>query len=105
MNYLDYKDIVNERTLKEGLFQGTVKDNADPLKANRIKVALDGITDKIKKDDLPWYTIKMPVTNGANSKNNVPKVASRVLVFFEDEDIMNGKVVESIVSIPPKSSV
>ena len=105
MNLLEKKDLINERPLKNGYFQGTVKNDVDPLKANRIKVAIDGVTDKIKKDDLPWYVIKMPITSSANSKNDVPKKESRVIVYFGEEDIMNGKVVEAIVSIPPKSSV
>jgi len=105
MRFLDMKDIMNERPLKGQYLQGTVVDNKDPLKANRIKVKLDHITDGIKKDYLPWYVIAMPPSNGANAQNNIPKEKSRVIVYFEEEDIMNGKVVESIVSIPPKSSV
>jgi hypothetical protein len=105
MNYLELKDIINERYLKRNLFQGTVVDNQDPLQANRIKVALDGITDQIDKKYLPWYVIARPPFNGSNAQNDIPKIDSRVLVYFEEEDIMNGKVVESISSIPPNSSV
>ena len=105
MNYLELKDIVNERFLKGNTFQGTVKDNADPLHANRIKVALDNVTDQIPVEDLPWYVIAVPPFNGSNAQNDIPKIDSRVLVYFEEEDIMNGKVVESISSIPPKSTV
>ena len=105
MNYLDLKDVINERLLKGNTLQATVVDNQDPLKANRIKVKIDNITDKLDKKVLPWYVIAMPPNNGANAKNDIPKINSRVLVYFEEEDIMNGKVVESISSIPPKSSV
>jgi hypothetical protein len=105
MNYLDLKDIINERFLKGNIFQGTVVDNADPLNANRIKVQLDHITDQIPKEHLPWYVIAMSPFNGSNAQNDIPKINSRVLVFFEEEDIMNGKVIESISTIPPESSV
>jgi hypothetical protein len=105
MNYLELKDIINERFLKGNTFQGTVVDNQDPLKANRIKVALDRITDQIDKKFLPWYVIARPAYNGSNAQNDIPKVDSRVLVYFEEEDIMNGKVIESVSSIPPKSKV
>jgi len=105
MNFLDLKDFVNERFLKGNLIQGTVVDNNDPFQANRIKVKVDGVTDKIDKKYLPWYVIEMPATNGSNAKNDIPKVGSRVLVYFEEEDIMNGKVIYSVSSIPPKSSV
>jgi len=105
MYYLELKDTINERFLKGNVFQGTVVDNADPFQANRIKVSLDNVTDGIKKDDLPWYVIAMPAFNGSNAQNDIPKIDSRVLVYFEEDDIMNGKVVESIATIPPKSSV
>ena len=105
MNYLELKDIINERYLKGNTFQGTVVDNADPYHANRIRVQLDGITDQISKENLPWYVIAMKPFNGSNAQNDIPKIKSRVLVYFEEEDIMNGKVIESISSIPPKSSV
>ena len=104
MNFLDKKDVVNERILKGNTLQGTVVDNADPFQANRIKVQIDNLTDKIEKKYLPWYVISMPTNNGTNAKNNIPKINSRVLVYFEEEDIMNGKVVESTSSIPPKVS-
>ena len=105
MNAIEIKEIIAERLLKHNTLQGTVVDNTDPLKANRIKVKIDGITDKIDKKYLPWYVIAKEPKSGSNSQNDIPKINSRVLVYFEEEDIMNGKVVESIVSIPPKSSV
>jgi len=99
--FLDKQDTVLARFLKNNRFQGTVKDDADPLQANRIRVALDNVTDEIDTQHLPWYYIDMPPTSGANAQNDVPKVDSRVIVYFEEEDIMNGRVVNSVSSIPP----
>jgi len=37
------------------IFFGKVVDVSDDLKINRIRVSIDGLTDEIKTEDLPWY--------------------------------------------------
>jgi len=52
-------------------FVGVVEDNDDPDKAGRVKVRCVGYhtenTQDIPTDDLPWASVMMPVTAGANS--------------------------------------
>ena len=52
-------------------FIGVVEDRADPEKAGRVRVRCLGYhnadTQKIPMEDLPWATVMMPVTAGANS--------------------------------------
>ena len=52
-------------------FVGVVEDRADPEKAGRVKVRCLGYhsadTQKIPMEDLPWASVMMPVTAGANS--------------------------------------
>jgi hypothetical protein len=52
-------------------FVGVVEDRADPEKAGRVRVRCLGYhsadIQKIPKDDLPWASVMMPVTAGANS--------------------------------------
>jgi hypothetical protein len=52
-------------------FIGVVEDRADPEKAGRVRVRCMGYhtadVQKIPKDDLPWASVMMPVTAGANS--------------------------------------
>jgi hypothetical protein len=98
------RDILMEYTLKNGYFQGTVVDDNDPKQASRVKVQIDFITDEIKVDYLPWYYIEQPLSSSPNSKTDIPKVNSRVIVTFDKEDIMNGIVKCSVVSKPPAKS-
>lgn len=98
------RDMLLESTLMGGYFQGTVVDVADPKKASRIKVKLDSLTDELKKEDLPWYFIEQGVSSSPNSKTSIPKAGSRVIVTFNQEDIMNGIVKTGIVSKPPSKS-
>jgi len=100
----DKREMLIENFLKGRTLQSTVVDDADPLKANRLRVQIDGVTDEIEKDDLPWYYIRMTPKSGSNAKNDTPNIDSRVLVYFPEEDIMNGIIVESISSIPPAMS-
>lgn len=37
------------------IFFGKVVDISDELKINRVRVSIDGLTDEIKTEDLPWY--------------------------------------------------
>ena len=52
-------------------FVGVVEDRNDPEKAGRVRVRCLGYhsadVQKIPKDDLPWASVMMPVTAGANS--------------------------------------
>ena len=52
-------------------FIGVVEDRADPKKAGRVRVRCLGyhtaVTQKIPIEDLPWASVMMPVTAGANS--------------------------------------
>ncbi len=52
-------------------FIGVVEDRADPDKAGRVRVRCLGYhnadTQKIPTEDLPWASVMMPVTAGANS--------------------------------------
>ena len=52
-------------------FIGVVEDRADPEKASRVRVRCVGYhtadNKKIPTEDLPWASVMMPVTAGANS--------------------------------------
>jgi hypothetical protein len=52
-------------------FVGVVEDRADPKKAGRVRVRCLGYhsakTEDIPMEDLPWASVMMPVTAGANS--------------------------------------
>jgi hypothetical protein len=52
-------------------FIGVVEDRADPEKAGRVRVRCVGYhsakTEDIPTEDLPWASVMMPVTAGANS--------------------------------------
>ena len=52
-------------------FIGVVEDRADPEKAGRVRVRCLGYhsakTEDIPMEDLPWASVMMPVTAGANS--------------------------------------
>ena len=52
-------------------FVGVVEDNDDPKKVGRVKVRCGGYhtenTQDIPTEDLPWASVMMPVTAGANS--------------------------------------
>ena len=52
-------------------FIGVIEDRADPKKAGRVRVRCLGYhsakTENIPTEDLPWASVMMPVTAGANS--------------------------------------
>ena len=60
-------------------FVGVVEDRADPDKAGRVRVRCLGYDtadiQKIPKDDLPWASVMMPVTAGANSGIGVSPIS------------------------------
>jgi hypothetical protein len=103
MNIREKKEMAFEYFLKNKEFQGTVVDTLDPFSSNRVKVQLDGVTDEINPEDLPWYYILMHVQSQPQGQNNIPAMGSRVVVTFLDDDIMNGRITHSVVSIPPTS--
>lgn len=101
MQIRDTKYLASKLLLQNNIYEGLVVDNRDPEQKSRIKVAIYNVTDKIKVEHLPWYSIGFPVTASNNSKTSIPPINSRVLVKFYDNDIYNGLVVHSIVSKPP----
>lgn len=91
-----FNDIINfYHNVK--IIQGTVVDNSDPLQKSRVRVSIPGMTDKIKRDHLPWYPLNLGVHN---SGSNIPPIGTRVNVYFID--IYNSIVLGSIVSITAK---
>lgn len=80
------------QNLSNKYFIGTIKQNDDPKSKGRVRVAIDGMTDKIPDDKLPWYAIINTAGAGNNSSIAVPSVSSRVLVSFLEGDIYNGLV-------------
>lgn len=47
-------------------FLGKVVDVNDPKKIGRVKVKVFGVYDNIKKEDLPWAQIVVPITQGVH---------------------------------------
>lgn len=80
------------QNLSNKYFIGTVMQNNDPKSKGRIRVAIDGMTDKIDVKTLPWYAIINTAGGNNNSSIAVPSVNSRVLVSFLEGDIYNGLV-------------
>lgn len=103
--------VLEKYKLHNNYYEGYVVNNNDPNQCSRVKVLVQGITLKQRKDgtveqldekDLPWYATLQAFGDGANSGTNVPPVDSRVLVVFPTDDIYNGVVVCQVTSIPPK---
>lgn len=78
------------------IVQGKVVDNVDPLKKSRVKVSIQGISDHIQVDHLPWYPI---IQTSGNSHIKIPPINTRVMVKYYD--IYNSVVIGSISSTPP----
>jgi len=76
--------------------QGVVVQNNDPLNKSRVRVMIQGISDRIDPDFLPWYPL---VQDGANSRSKIPPVNTRVIVKYTS--IYNSFVVGSFQSITP----
>ncbi len=90
-----FKDIKYETPLQGKTFIGTVMDNADPHKLQRVRVNIDKLFDGIPKKHLPWYNVKQPVGLGGlggNSSFSVPEIGSTVTVTFPTENIYTGLV-------------
>jgi len=77
---------------KNGLFTwflGSIEEIDDPKNLNRVKVRAYGYYDseEIKKTDLPWATVMMPVTSASlmgNGGNHHLEIGSWVVGFFRD---------------------
>ena len=72
-------------------FIGTVVDNVDPLRLDRVKVRIYGLHTKnttlIPNEDLPWAQVAIPVTEGGSSgvtTNSQLKIRAQVVGIFLD---------------------
>ena len=100
MNILDIKEQVQKLKLS-GDIQSEVVDNDDPKGFSRVKVSIVGWTDEIDKELLPLYVIAYPISSSPNTPAGMPRIGSRVLVEFQDDDIYNGVVVKALPVTPP----
>lgn len=76
-----------------GFYRGEVLDNNDPTQNGRVKIKVFGVMadESITADMLPWASPAFGVRNGSGSGTGnfyVPRVNSRVWVFFECGDHM-----------------
>ena len=81
---------------------GYVVDNSDPEKLGRVRVALAGLSDNIKKEHLPWYTLRRQADASSNHALSVPRLDSRVAVILTNDDPHTGEVVYALPSKPPE---
>ena len=65
------------------IFFGQVVDIDDPYQCLRCRVAIQGKTDKIEKDKLPWYY-------SFNGLNSLPKIDDEVPVIIFDGNFATG---------------
>jgi hypothetical protein len=98
---LDYMENKVSKKL-EGFWIGTVVDNSDPKKLNRIKVQVRELSNKIDKEYLPWYPCVIPPNANPNSKNFIPTKGSEVYVIFPDNNFYNGFVLSQLPYDPPE---
>lgn len=63
-------------------YPGIVEDNDDPLKIGRCKVRVVGLYDSLKKEELPWLQLSLPVNYDVIKP---PKNGSQVLCMSLDE--------------------
>lgn len=106
------KDLRVEVERLTGFFRGVVEDNADPLKAGRIRARIHGLhTPKIIKtelegiptNELPWAEPCMPVQEGHVSGFgmwSVPLQGSQVMLFFENGNPLKPIYFGSMPGIP-----
>lgn len=81
-------------------FTGTIVGNEDPLGFNRVQVAVDGLTNELSSEDLPWYCLFTSPGSGNNAHSSIPQIGSNVLVRFLDNSVYNGLVEYSISQKP-----
>jgi len=84
----------------DGYFIGKVIDSWDKNEQFRVRVSIEGLTDKIPKDKLPWYLVLSTSGNTYNQHGSIPPIGSYVLVKFED-DIYTGYVISTLSNQPP----
>ena len=101
MNKVRLGSRINNRGLQHRNWLGTVVDVSDPEKRSRVKVEIENLTNGLSPEQLPWYHIKHPISNG-NANTNLPPLNSRVVVEYNTDDIYNGLVAYQVPSIPPK---
>ena len=85
-------------------FVGVVEDRADPEKAGRVRVRCLGYhsakTEDIPMEDLPWASVMMPVTAGANSGIGVSPhfllEGTWVVGFFRDPAMQEPVIIGAI---------
>jgi len=98
LNKYKVNDIIQKKHLRDGIYNGVVKDNKDPLKLNRVRIEIEELTKGIPKEKLPWYCVKNSVTDTPNAGGKIPPINSNVIVEFPDNDIYNGLVSWQLVS-------
>lgn len=71
-----------------GIYRGEVVDNNDPLKLGRVKVRVFPFFRGASVNAIPWAVPAFPLIRGAGNYGSfvVPKVGSKVWVFFENQD-------------------
>ena len=76
-----------------GIYFGIVKDNQDPKGLGRCKIAIQGLTDELKKEQQPWFSQIAPIMYGGVSGQgyfSVPSIDSQVVCGFLNDDITQG---------------
>jgi len=96
-------DMVIKDTKVRGIYRGVVESVEDPLESGRIQCRIHGLhtlspaldideRDGIPTEHLPWCDPAIPITEfGPDGSGifGVPKVGSHVLIFFENENLLN----------------
>lgn len=73
---------------------GTIVNNEDPLKQERVQVRISGIHDQVPDADLPWITARrsgQAQQQQAGSVGNIPGVGTNVEVGYDDETMYFGR--------------
>lgn len=100
IDILNIKDAIKQRNSLDGEWLGTVVNNNDPLGRSRVQVKLDDLTKDIPNSDLPWYLVVNHPNTSSNSHVSIPRISSRVLVEFPNNNIYDGIVTKTIVIKP-----
>ena len=84
------------------IYTGQVVANDDPKGLGRVKVELQGLTQSLKKDSLPWFHVMLPAGLGGSTYSQmnfaIPQVNTSVVVMFPTEDIYSGIVIGTLVN-------
>lgn len=87
--------------LKMGILYGTVVDNNDPDKIQRVKIRVEGLHKNIKDQDLPW---SLPIVNTGSAGSaagigsvNVPPKGSKVWVMYTDDTMYHSFYLGQVV--------